>query len=53
MSDWWSVGIIIYQLMNMETPFVFPKGSFTDDGYREESDRLVCTKKIEFTQKGI
>jgi hypothetical protein len=35
-----------------DTPFVFNKGSLSDDQYREESDKLYCTKKVEFPNAG-
>ena len=48
MPDWWSVGIIIYQLMCDDTPFVFEDSSLTPDEYKAKNDELICTQAVEF-----
>lgn len=56
MSDWWSVGIIIYQLMMLRTPFELPEfkndKNLDKDAFRnersEENNNRIRTMEINF-----
>ena len=56
MSDWWSVGIIMYQLMMLKTPFEEPEfkneNNLNKDAFKKEAgrenNRRICNKPINF-----
>ena len=59
MPDWWSVGIILYEMMCKRKPFDLPKMTNVEgledkkwaDAQSKLNNERICTMEIEFDQK--